>query len=119
MRGKTAHDFSHRATVNTDFLLNLHVVVLSSILNEREIEEVSVESYEDKRLGLPDVLEELNQKTALICFVENSESADNILWLSFGLVVKITHILIYHFSVGNQVPLAVDDIGDHHNLVSG
>lgn len=99
----------------SNLLLHFELVVIGPRLNKRPIEFVSVESCKHSRPRLLDVLIELNQKLLFIWLVKHSEGPD--IEIFFGRVLKISNVLAYNLAVGYQKPAAVNDVGNHHDLV--
>jgi hypothetical protein len=61
MRCEPSKNLTKHSIIDTYFLLHLHVVLLSSVLDEREIKEVSIVGHKNEGFSLSDVIEELLQ----------------------------------------------------------
>ena len=100
---------------DSDLIVNLDTVVLSSTLDERPIEAVTIISGENCGLRLDDVIEEAHEQGFLVWLVEDCEQANVILGLRS--IFEVSNVFADDFSVGDEEALTVNDVRDHHDLI--
>ncbi len=99
---------------NAELNVHIDIVNLGPSLNERKVEKVPVESHNDNRLGLFQVVEESHQSVQLVGLVENGHWKLEIFsWTESELL----NVPGDNLSVNDQKCLLVDHVGNHHDLI--